>query len=241
MGDRRHEKGINVSEYAPVLTTNLSGWQVTLAENVAKPEPYLVEWRREPDKGIANDTYFCGVTADYLEAVTEFTKHLQLCINVARSKRESLKSIHGVEYQELSGDDCLPESRTADYTGKLIVIKAGELKPEHRTADSQLVLCSHGNGARPNAKGTSVFGNELFSGDIVCYGRHQIEGVADPRKLPQWAKTRFDEHQATRAKPDRKPTLQEKLSEAKQKAARETARKDEHGNKPRKRNNMEVK
>jgi hypothetical protein len=60
---------INVSEYKPILTTNLIGWQITLAENKEKPQPFLVEQRREPDLGIKNDIYYCGVTSDYLEAI----------------------------------------------------------------------------------------------------------------------------------------------------------------------------
>jgi hypothetical protein len=216
---------IKVSEYTPIMTTNLSGWQITLAENKDKREPFLVEWRREPDLGIPNDSYFCGVTADYIEAVTEFTEHLRMCLGVARSNRESKKSLHDVHYMELSPDDCLPDSRNSVFTGKLLIVRAGELKPEYRTADSQLVICSHGNGARPDAIGTSVFGNELFSGDVVCYRRHQIEGVADPDKLPGWAKSKWKDYEAARPQPERKPTLQEKLSEAKEKAAQESAKK----------------
>jgi hypothetical protein len=247
VADQQSTIKIDASEYKPVLTTNLGGWQVTLAENKEKPEPYLVEWRREPDKGIPNDTYFCGVTSDYLEAVSEFTKHLQYCVDVAYSKRSSEKNLHGVDYLELTADHCMTDSRNQDYTGKLIIVKASELKPEYRTAASQLVICSHGNGARPNAKGTSVFGNELFYGEIVCYGRHQIEGIADPQKMPDWAVERMANFESARVMEQRdkvankKPTLQEKLSEAKHKAASQAAKNSGHGEKPKKRKDMEVK
>jgi hypothetical protein len=232
---------INAGEYTPVLTTNLASWQVTLAENMEKSHPYLVEKRREPDIGIPNDTYFCGVTTDYLEAITEFSNHLQTCVDVARSNREAMKSVHNVDYQAINAADCIQDSRNADYTGQLLVIKASELKPEFRTADSQLVLCTHGNGARYNAKGTSIFGKELFSGNSVCYGRHQIEGIANPKKLPKWVNDKMNEHKESQLKTKDKPTLQEKLTEAKSKAAREAVNNKEKCAKPKKRNNMEVK
>ena len=236
---------IDVSEYTALLTTNLVGWQVTLAENMNKSEPFLVEQRREPDKGIKNDAYYCGVTADYLEAITEFTKRLQTCVDVARTNREVSKSVHGVEYYELSKSDCQPDSRNADFTGQLVVIKAAELKPEYRTADSQLVLCSHGNGARPGAIGTSVFGKELYSGHSVCYGRHQIAGIADSHKLPDWALEKLERIESEKAVQQKdaasaKPSLRDKLANAKEAARKADEEKAGNGDKPKKRNDMEV-
>ena len=150
-----------------------------------------------------------------------------------------------IERPRLSAEHCLPDSAYANFTGKLIVVKASELKSEYRTADSQLVLCSHGNGARPNAIGTSVFGKELLSGESVCYGRHQIEGVANPQKMPDWAVEKMAIIESKRAMQNKaqvqpKPTLQEKLSKAKEKAALEAAKNSERVNKLKKRKDMEV-
>jgi len=153
-----------------------------------------------------------------------------------------------VIFDELSFNDCKPDSRNDDYTGKLIIVKASELKPEYRTADSQLMVCSHGNGARPNAKGTTVFGTELYSGVSVCYGRHQIEGIADPGKMPDWAVEKMALIESLKSlaahknkSAPTKPTLQEKLNEAKQKAVELAATKGDHDKKPKKRKEMEVK
>ena len=161
------------------------------------------------------------------------------------NSRSAAKVIDGVEYQELCAADCKPGSRDADFTGKLIVVKASELKPEYRTSDSQLVVCSHGNGARPNAIGTSVFGHELLSGDSVCYGRHQIEGVANPAKMPDWAVEKMAIIESERAMREKvqtapKPSLQDKLSKAKQKAAQGAAKNKDRADKPKKRKDMEV-
>lgn len=93
---------------------------------------------------------------------------------------------------ELTAAECLPSSKDTNYTGKLLIVDPKELLPEFRSSTSQLVQCTHGNGARPNAKGTSVFGREIFSGASVVYGRHQILGVADNEKLPKWAQNKLE-------------------------------------------------
>ncbi|MDR1704621.1 MAG: hypothetical protein LBS19_08045, partial [Clostridiales bacterium] len=134
-------------------------------------------------------------------------------------------------------------SENEDFKGRLLIVKAGELRPEYRFSDSQLVVCSHGNGARPGAIGTSVFCKELLSGANVCYGRHQIQGIADPAKLPEWARQRVaqrDPQQQENAL-EKKPTLQEKLDKAKEKAKKQdNEKKDERGEKKKKRGIMEV-
>jgi hypothetical protein len=107
------------------------------------------------------------------------------------TERDSNSANRGVEYIKLTDEHCLPNGKNADFTGKLVVVNANSLLPEYRSSENQLVECSHGNGARPDAIGTSVFGKELFSGKSVVYGRHQILGIANETKLPQWAKDKL--------------------------------------------------
>ena len=141
-----------------------------------------------------------------------------------------------VVHAKLTVADCLPDSHMEDFTSKLIIVKASELKPEYRTSEHQLVQCSHGNGARPNAKGTSVFGKELFSGGTVCFGRYQIAGVADPTKLPNWAmnkialletlKAQIMKAQASFAPaPVTTSTMKQKIKSAKEKVRKADANK----------------
>jgi hypothetical protein len=98
----------------------------------------------------------------------------------------------GVLDIKLTAEHILPGSESADFTKQLIIVDSACLMPEYRFSASQLVECTHGNGARPNAIGTSVFGTELRSGKSVVYGRHQILGVADEDKLPKWAKVKLE-------------------------------------------------
>jgi len=235
--------------YTELCKININQSEIILAENPNAENRYMVVENRFTDyyNKSCDNNVFQGHTNDYVESLDVFTKKVQYNIDCVKSTRDVNQSLFGIEPVALTSADCIAGSGDTDYTGKLIIVKASELKPEYRAAESQLVLCSHGNGARPNAIGTSVFGNELFSGDSVCYGRHQIEGVADIERLPQWAKSMIkDVHEAEppQAEPGslntpKKLTLQERLEEARWKV-REAESNKNFDNNPKKRKDMEV-
>jgi len=144
----------------------------------------------------------------------------------------------------LTSAHCIDNSGGADFTGLTLVVKADALMPQYRDAESQIVKCTHGNGARPNAIGRSIFCKELASGKTVVYYRHEIEGVADESKLPRWAKRKLAEQETGQPptktkKTDKKPSLLGRLDDAKAEAeAYNAGRKD--APKTKKRTEMEV-
>jgi len=235
--------------YTELCKISINQSEIILAENPDAEHRYMVVENRFTDyyNNSGDNNIFTGHNNDYVKALDEFTKKVQYNIDCVKSTRDVNQSLFGIVPVALTAADCIASSGDADYTGKLIVVKTSELKPEYRAAESQLVLCSHGNGARPNAIGTSVFGNELFSGDSVCYGRHQIEGVADIERLPQWAKSMIkDVHEAeppqvesSTTNTPKKLTLQERLEEARWKI-REAENNKNFDIKQKKRKDMEV-
>jgi hypothetical protein len=220
-----------IDGYEELSRIRINQSEIILAENPDAEHRYMVvENRFTPYYNLSGDNnIFTGHTNDYLEALDVFTEKTQSNIGCVKSTRDLYKNLYGIEPVTLTADDCIPGSDSMDYTGKLIIVKAEELMPEYRTASSQLVLCSHGNGARPNAKGTSVFGTELSSGESVCYGRHEIAGIADPAKLPEWVAKKTAKIEAVmqppkKAKPtNKKPSLLGKLDDNKQKVERDKA------------------
>jgi hypothetical protein len=94
--------------------------------------------------------------------------------------------------------------------------------------EHQLVLCTGGFGASPNARGRAVHIKELLSDKHLRYDRHQIAGIADTTKIPKWALDRLlkeiiignpDVIKDNDIKPiENKPTLANKLENAKNKA-----------------------
>ena len=87
---------------------------------------------------------------------------------------------------------CYDESREAlDYTGKIVVINPRSLPDEEKTPDNQLYLASGGNGCRPLATSTTVFGRFLKNRKTEARLRCEIIGVLKLELLPEWARQRF--------------------------------------------------
>ena len=141
----------------------------------------------------------------------------------------------------LNSSHCIKNSNNADYTGQLLIVKADYLVPKRSDAESQIVMCTHGSGARPNAKGRYVYCNELVNKRRNVYYRENIEGIANISKLPKWAKRIIKETQAEqKAKsPEVKASLFGMLEDAKTEAAAYNAGRKE-GEKPKRRRDMEV-
>ena len=87
---------------------------------------------------------------------------------------------------------CYDESREAlDYTGKIVAINPRSLPDEEKTPDNQLYLASGGNGCRPLATGTTVFGMFLKNRKKESILRSEIIGVMKLELLPEWARQRY--------------------------------------------------
>jgi len=164
----------------------LFGYEIEIGEDTDHKLPYYVETTGRGD----ND--FSFRTDSYPAAIQAYSEQLANAAYEMRLDHEDKAVMHGVNHAVLTEAHCLPDSRNANYTGQLIIVDAKSLLPEYRASDSQLIQCTHGNGARPDAIGTSVFCKELYSGKTVVYGRHQILGIADENILPQWAKARLE-------------------------------------------------
>ncbi|MPN43004.1 hypothetical protein SDC9_190563 [bioreactor metagenome] len=65
------------------------------------------------------------------------------------------------------------------------------MQDDKRTADYQYFFAEYGNGCRAEALGLGVFGQNLYTGKRGRWERPDILGIADPEKLPEWAKDRL--------------------------------------------------
>lgn len=89
-----------------------------------------------------------------------------------------------------------------DYTGKVVVIKPTELKDEYKTPQSQLFFAESGNGCRPNARGTKVYGFHPDNGEKGYYRRYDILGVLKDDCIPDWAKEKLAEFRTSETQSD---------------------------------------
>jgi hypothetical protein len=229
------EEKINEFDTTHIISSiSLNGYLTDLGEDTEQAEPYYVETSVGGDMG---ECVFSMRSANLLDALRSYSDQILNHARRIQLDREDKAENKGVEDITLTEKHCLPDAGDADYTGQLIIVDAKSLLPEYRSSDSQLVRCTHGNGARPNAIGTSVFGTELFTDNTVVYGRHQIAGIADPSQLPAWAKKKLAERESPRKErtagkteqPSQSKKPQSLLSELRETTAIVERRKAERG------------
>jgi len=260
-GSEKSDKRI-IEGYEEISAVQINRRLVFFGENKTAENQYMVAELTWDNPFGVMESQWTGITNDYVEAVDKFAYLTQYNIDVVKSDFEVRKSLYGVEPLTLTVADCVPNGLDEDLTGKLIIIKPEILSPEYRRADYQLRVCTGGFGASPTSFGSAVFCTQLFIGKDSRFEKQDVLGVADIEKLPQWAKDRLSEYHSNKnelnvgvsanvvsqgdkeekspLKPTKKPTLQEKLDKAKKKAAeQDTPKKDERGDKPKKRDERE--
>lgn len=170
------------------LAVFVGGQEIVFAEDENDPEhPYMVgNCGYENPFGIAVYSNCIG-TADYLEAITEYAHRLQAQTALVHQERDE----RGISDEPLTRDACLSGGLGEDITGKLVIVRSDIMRPDRRTADYQYFLADGGNGCRASAIGSAVFGQNLYTGKRSRWERCDILGIADPKKLPDWAKERL--------------------------------------------------
>ncbi|MBP5581500.1 MAG: hypothetical protein J6X85_06920, partial [Ruminococcus sp.] len=94
------------------------------------------------------------------------------------------------EYKPLNSSKCIAEDK--EYAGKLLILKPEALKEEYRKPFFQYFYAQSGFGCYADRLGGKIFGKFLVDGEETHFRRNDFLGVADTEKLPQWAKTRFE-------------------------------------------------
>ena len=91
----------------------------------------------------------------------------------------------------LDNNKCLSDDK--EYAEKLLILKPTTLKDEFRRPFFQYFYAQSGFGCYPDKLGGKVFGRFLADGENGQFRRSDFLGVADPEKLPQWAKKRLEQ------------------------------------------------
>jgi len=239
-------------DFIKLHNVQIAGMNIVLAENPKEPGIYLLcDITRDNPFGI-EEIHNQLWTDDYPNAMRQFAQRIEKAADELRKERIQIS----LPNRTLTTDDCLPDSKSTDWIGKFLIIKPETLAPEYRSMAHQLVFCTGGFGANPEACGNAVFVKDLLTGKASRFERSDVAGIADISKLPPWAVEKLmKQHEQNqnqdavgketsaiarqekiKAAVHKKPTLKEKLN-----AARETAR-DAAANtiKPIKRKELEV-
>lgn len=154
-----------------------------IGECQEKPEQYMVASHRTKFDGMFSEYYDVGISEDYMEILAAFIQRQKDELEAILQQRSSRGS-DGIPY---TAADCLPNIAEQDLTGQIVVIKADALDPEFRVKEEQLMFAISGNGCKPDARGTKVFGRDCYTGEKFYMRRAQIAGVLKPALVPPWA------------------------------------------------------
>jgi len=156
-----------------------------LLDSKNKETPYIVSYNQKmPGLGFDNPTESVGST-DYLEMMEEFLRRVQGQITQIREDRARFDEPQEVFTQA----QCLPPSKESErLKGRVVVIKPEVLRAEYRNVAHQIVYVVGGFGAEANARGSKVFGTNVFSGEKSDWGRPDVLGILDPAHAPAWVK-----------------------------------------------------
>lgn len=183
------EKPRKVEHWEVKQAVTLGGHEIVYAEDkLDKEHPFFVGDCNYDNPFSIGMYSNCIGTSDYLEAISEYTQRVQKQIEQVRKERNE----RGVSDEPLTIDNCLAGGLGQNIEGKLVIIRPDVMHLDRRTADYQYFFADGGNGCRADAIGCGVFGQTLYTGKRLRWERADILGIADPKKLPEWAKEKLE-------------------------------------------------
>ena len=239
--ERRAEADIAISKrtidgYTENQSIQLAGHLVIFAENKNADEQYMVCFCKWDNPLNMAQYYNICTTDDYVEAMGLYASGIQSFVKILESERNGYNN----PAKMLTAADCIPGSLNENFEGKIVVIKPEALSPEYRRSERQLKIALSGFGCNPDARGRAVYCKDLYSGKESRFERHDVAGVIDPAKMPNWAVKKIEIQKSSdkieqKKNPSmQKPSLLGKLDNNKQKVKRDKeAKKDQTATKKR--------
>lgn len=192
--DQKSAEPDKAGDYEIIQSIRMGGRVLLMGFN-PKDETYMTCYQQYNFLG---ETMYPEALAckSYLEIAETFLNRLQTQVE----KVKAFRAARNVPYAVLGAEACLPPSEES-LQGKLIVLRPTSLAPEYRTADCQLGFALSGFGCTPGARGRAVYFEELYSGERCRWDASDILGVANPEKIPDWAKEKLREYEQKRTEP----------------------------------------
>ena len=172
-----------IGEYKVTNSLHMGDREYALCENMDDPHGlyYMTCVVR------ANDFYefYDEVLSsdNYLQITKLFSDRIRTAIEAQITEEQKLPN--GL----ITADMC-DSPRDKNLEGEIIVIRAEELHPEFRSQAHQIVLCTGGNGARANARGSAVFCEYLTDCRKTRFDRVDVLGILKKECYPMWVTER---------------------------------------------------
>ena len=171
-----------IEGYEITNSIKLGSKEIVFGINPQAEMQYLCAYYEQNE--ILGQYYECVISNDYAEMIGIFAGRIQEQGEKFKAEREAIT----IPLEVITADMCIPDNTEKSIVGKVVAIRPSVLRPEYRTQDSQLVFCTGGNGAQPNARGSACFCVNIYSGEKCRWERRDILG--EIVRLPDWAKDR---------------------------------------------------
>lgn len=213
--------------YKILQSVEIGGMEIVIAENREAEKPYLA-WRRSVNEPFGAESHLLPMySGDYVDILRAFIQSQSACVDNLSLERTYRGS--PVVDAPLGAGDCVPGGMDVDLKGRVVALRPDILLPEYRAASHQLFLAQGGFGCSPEARGRSIFGTNLYSGEQERWNRGDILGVVAETTLPGWAYEKLERLREPREKESVLAKLREaknnpatpKAEEARQKKPRE--------------------
>lgn len=186
---------ININGYTPIHYFDFGDRMLLVLENKNEQLRYACGFYECSDFGYERIAD-CVLSDNYITIMQGFSKRtVEQVEDWCKVNPKKLRVYEKDKYSPIQSND--------DLTGKVVVLEADFLRRECQCAEHQLFFVTGGNGAKPNAIGTKVYGYDLYSKDSSYVRRASISGIADNNKLPEWATINLDAIKSDIVKEDR--------------------------------------
>ncbi len=126
------------------------------------------------------------VSSDYLEIAAIYSDRLKEQIS-------KMKNINKELPKGIVNADMCESISGKDIEGEIVAIKSEALRPEYRSESHQIVLCTGGNGAWHNARGSAVFCKYLYDDKSTRFERSDVLGILKKEHYPDWLNDKLKE------------------------------------------------
>ena len=192
-----------VGSYEVIACQRIGGEEIIVGEdkNAAPSERYLCCYVEQND---IFERYSSALASDgYAEIFEIYGQRIASAAKEVIERIDKEKEFIGDGELIFTADKCDPITEEVNLNGKIVVIDRDVFSPEYQLATHQLMLCTGGFGAQPNARGRSCFCTSLYDGHDTKFYRQDIIGTIAAEDLPEWAKSGYDKAVTAQKKAER--------------------------------------
>lgn len=192
-----------VGSYEVIACQRIGGEEIIVGEdkNAAPSERYLCCYAEQND---IFERYSSALASDgYAEIFEIYGQRIASAAKEVIERIDKEKTLIGDSELIFTADKCELITEEVNLNGKIVVIDSDVFSPEYQLATHQLMLCTGGFGAQPNARGRSCFCTSLYDGRDTKFYRQDIIGTIAAEDLPEWAKPGYDKAVTAQKKAER--------------------------------------